>query len=213
MKNDDRFWNPRARKYAETPVADEAAYERKLEKTREYFTPQSRVFEFGCGTGTTAVKHAPYVKEIVATDVSERMIEIAWSRAQEAGVDNVVFETADFDSYEAPIESFDMVMAHSILHLLEDKERAIAKAYHFLKPGGVFVSNTGCLGDRLGWMALIVPFARALGLFPRVKIFKEDQLRRSFEAAGFEIEYRWRDDEATSMFGGVAVFLIARKPG
>lgn len=212
MKNDDRFWNPRARKYAATPVADEAAYEKKLEKTREYLTPQSRVLEFGCGTGTTAVRHAPYVKEIVATDISERMIEIAWSRAQEAGVDNVVFERADFDCYEAPTESFDVVMAHSILHLLADKERAIAKAYHFLKPGGVFVSNTGCLGDRMGWIALIAPLARALGLFPRVKVFTEDQLRGSIEAAGFEIEYRWRNDESKSAAGSVPVFLIARKP-
>jgi ubiquinone/menaquinone biosynthesis C-methylase UbiE len=213
MKNDHRFWDRIARKYAAQPVADEAAYETKLNKTREYFTPESRVLEFGCGTGTTAIRHAPYVKEIVATDVSSRMIEIAWARAEEAGVENVHFEAADFDNYEAPVESFDMVMAHSILHLLADRDAAIAKAHHLLKPGGVFVSSTVCLGDGMGWIALIVPFARALGLFPRVKVFKETALRRSIESAGFEIVYRWRADETASKFGAVAVFLVARKAG
>jgi hypothetical protein len=50
-----------AEKYAARPVADDAAYQRKLEITRGYFRPSTRVFAFGCGTGSTAIAHAPHV--------------------------------------------------------------------------------------------------------------------------------------------------------
>jgi cyclopropane fatty-acyl-phospholipid synthase-like methyltransferase len=34
------------------------------------------VLEFGCGTGSTAIVHAPHVKELRAIDISEKMIGI-----------------------------------------------------------------------------------------------------------------------------------------
>ena len=66
MTAQSSFWDKIADKYAKRPVADETAYETKLAKTREYLTPDTQVFEFGCGSGTTAIKHAPYVKHIQA---------------------------------------------------------------------------------------------------------------------------------------------------
>lgn len=44
-----------AKRYARQPIADEAAYRRKLEVTRTYFRPDMHVLEFGCGTGSTAL--------------------------------------------------------------------------------------------------------------------------------------------------------------
>ena len=35
-------------------------------------------------------------------------------------------------------------MAHSLLHLLDDREQVIGNAYRKLKPGGVFVTSTAC---------------------------------------------------------------------
>lgn len=55
------FWDRIADRCARKPVADEAAYQRKLEVTRGYLRPDMEVFEFGCGTGTTALHHAPFV--------------------------------------------------------------------------------------------------------------------------------------------------------
>ena len=60
-------------------------YKEKLEATRRYFDADSQVFEFGCGTGSTALHHAPFVQKIVATDISSNMIEIALGRKALAG--------------------------------------------------------------------------------------------------------------------------------
>lgn len=59
--NDEKFWNGTARKYAASQIGDMAGYERTLARTRSYLHPDDRVLEIGCGTGTTALIHAPNV--------------------------------------------------------------------------------------------------------------------------------------------------------
>jgi SAM-dependent methyltransferase len=149
MDREAAFWNKLADKYSRRPVADEAAYQKKLEVTRQYFQPDMEVLEIGCGTGSTAIAHAPYVGHIRATDLSARMIEIAKDRAKVAGIENVTFEASSIDALDVPDASVDVVMAHSVLHLLEDKEQVIADVHKMLKPGGVFVSSTACIGDMM----------------------------------------------------------------
>ena len=90
--NDARFWDRIARKYAADPIADMAGYERTLERTRHFLQSDHIVFELGCGTGTTALKLAPAVGRILATDVSSEMISIAREKAAGEGHLNVAFE-------------------------------------------------------------------------------------------------------------------------
>ncbi len=76
-----KFWDRIADKYSKKPVPDEAVYQKKLRITRDYLRPDSEVLEFGCGTGSTAIAHAPFVSRILANDISSRMIEIAERKA------------------------------------------------------------------------------------------------------------------------------------
>ena len=50
MSESSRFWDWIAKRYAKTPVADEAAYQTKLQVTRDYLRPDMEVLEFGCGS-------------------------------------------------------------------------------------------------------------------------------------------------------------------
>lgn len=202
-----RFWDRTADRYARSPVRDEAAYRHKLAVTQEYLRPDMAVLEFGCGTGSTALVHAPFVGRILATDVSGRMLEIARSKAAAAGVGNVEFRQSAFDELEAPDGGFDAVLALSILHLLADRGAAIARVHRLLKPGGVFVSSTVCLGDFMAWFRLLAPLGRAVGLLPLVRVFTAAELEADLVAAGFRIERRWHPGR------GKAVFLVARKQG
>lgn len=201
-----RFWDRIAEKYARKPVADEAVYQRKLELTRELLTPETEVLEVGCGTGSTAMAHAPHAGRVMAYDFSSKMIEIARSKARDAGVENVEFACASIEGLDVPDESFDVAMAHSVLHLVEDRAAALRRIRELLRPGGAFVSSTVCLGDRMGWFRYIAPLGRRLGLLPVVKVFGERDLLAGIEAAGFDIENVWRPD------GSLGVFVIARRP-
>jgi ubiquinone/menaquinone biosynthesis C-methylase UbiE len=205
MDRETAFWNKIADKYSRQSISDEAAYKKKLEVTRKYFRPDMEVLEIGCGTGTTAIAHAPFVEHIRATDLSPRMVEIAKDKAKAAGIDNVTFEALAVDALEVPGASIDVVMAHSILHLLEDKERAIADIHNMLKPGGVFVTNTACIGDMMLPLRLIIPVGRFLRLIPLVKIFSVAELKASLQNAGFEIDYEWQPKKSA------AAFIICQK--
>ncbi len=200
-----RFWDRMARRYAKSPIADEAAYQEKLRVTRTYFTPETEVLEFGCGTGGTAINHAPFVKRILATDVSAEMITICRENLAPTSVDNVTFRRATLDDLGPSDGPFDVVMGMSILHLLEDRTGAIARVRELLKPGGVFVSSTICLSDSARLKRLVLPVGHALGVLPYVAMLTEERLKADIEAGGFAIEHAWRPAK------NKAVFIVARK--
>ncbi len=207
MTQPSKFWDRIAERYAKRPVADEEAYQKKLQVTREYFRSDMEVLEFGCGTGSTAIAHAPFVKHIEAIDISSRMIEVAQAKADASNVENVTFERADIDAFTVPDQTFDAVLGLSILHLVEDRDAVIAKVHRMLKPGGVFVSSTACLGDTMKFFKLIAPIGKLLGLMPVVKVFTAEELQGSLTDAGFEIDHRWQPGK------GKAVFIVAKKAG
>ncbi len=208
-----QFWDKIAQKYAKQPITDEAAYQKKLQVTRDYFQPSMNVLEFGCGTGSTALAHAPYVQQIRAIDFSSNMIAIAQAKAAAQNIQNVTFEQASIDKLKVPDGTYDAVLGLNVLHLLNNKEAAIAKVYDMLQPGGCFITSTVCLGDTMAWFKLIAPVGKALGLFPLVKVFTVKDLETSLTDAGFEIDYQWQAGDYQSPIGNAKIlFIVAKKP-
>lgn len=205
MHQSSKFWDKIADKYAKQPVSDEASYQHKLSKSQEYFKPEMEVLEFGCGTGSTAIAHSPFVKHIHAIDISANMLKIAQSKAQFANITNINFEHTTIKELTVKEASYDAVLGLSILHLLEDKEKAIEKIYQLIKPGGVFISSTVCLGDRKNFLKYLLPIGTFLGLIPLVKVFTINALASSLEKEGFEIDYQWQAEKSDS------VFIVAKK--
>jgi len=201
-----RFWDWIARRYARQPIGDEASYRQKLKVAQGYFRPDMAAVEIGCGTGSTAIEHAPHLKRILALDISAKMLEIARERAAQAGVENVEFTQASARDLSALAADCDVVMAYSILHLVEDRDAVIRDAFRILKPGGVFVTSTACLADGMNWLRPIAWIGRRLGLLPAVTFFSREDLRASIRAAGLEIDHDWRPGPRK------AVFIVALKP-
>lgn len=204
MKSPQKFWDKAAPRYAKSPVRDEESYQKKLAITQQYFRPEWSVFEFGCGTGSTALVHAPHVKHILATDISGEMLSIAQKKALDAGVENVRFQQGTLDSLELKAESFDAVLGLNILHLLEDAEAAISRVNGLLKSGGIFVSSTVLIDEvKLHWR-LLIPVMQFLGLAPHLQRFDKQGLVSMLTNAGFSVDYEWQPGKFT-------VFIVARK--
>ncbi len=207
MSISDKFWDKHAEGYAKRPVSDEATYQEKLAQTQALLTPDMRVLEFGCGTGSTAIHHAPHVQHIDAIDISEKMVEIGRDKAKSALIDNIDFRCATLETFNAPSESMDAVLGLNVIHLMPERKTVIKEVARILKPGGIFVSSTGCLGNSfLRFITLLVPFGKLFGLLPDIFVFTEDQLARDIENAGFKIETQWHHGK-----DGISVFIIARK--
>ena len=205
MNRSAKFWDRMAERYSKRPVTDEAAYQKKLQVTREYFQRDFEVLELGCGTGSTAITHAPYVKHIHAIDISSKMIEIAQGKADAEKVENVTFEQSTIEELSVSDQTLDAVLGLSILHLLDNKEEVIAKVHKMLKPGGIFVTSTACIGDTMKFFKIVAPIGKFLRLIPVVKVFTKRELEDSFTAAGFAIDYQWQPGK------GKAVFIVAKK--
>lgn len=203
MKPTPKFWNWIAKRYARQPIADEASYRHKLDVTRDYLRPDMDVLEFGCGTGSTALIHAPHVRSIDAIDFSDRMIEIARNKARTQNVDNVSFDIAKIEDWPDS-QRYDAILGLSILHLLEDRDAVLRKVRSLLKPGGVFVSSTACVGDTKGIVKWLLPIGSALRLLPLVRVFTEGDLLRDLRRAGFDIDHNWRPGPDK------AVFIVAK---
>ena len=62
-KSPENFWNLIAAKYAASPIADVAAYEKKIEKLKSYLSLEDVVLDIGCGTGTQCGDLAGNVKQ------------------------------------------------------------------------------------------------------------------------------------------------------
>jgi len=203
----ERFWDKTAEKYAKSKISDESSYNKKLAETQRLFNTNMCVVEFGCGTGSTAITHAPHVKHIDATDVSENMLQIARSKAAEEGVDNVTFTRGTLLEFAARDSSIDVVLGLNVLHLIPNRKATLDEVARILKPGGAFVSSTACIGDSpMRLIKLIAPFFKMLGLMPDVFIFTDTVLAEEIVSAGFQIEDRWHHGGSVK-----TSFIIARK--
>lgn len=200
------FWNRIAKRYARKAVPSESIYSQKLATTQSYLQPEHSVLELGCGTGTTALKHAPYVTRYQATDFSEAMIRIAESKAAQQDCPNLHFCVDTLEGLRGADQHFDAVLAMSLLHLLPDLDTVLADIFSLLKPGGYFVSTSTCIAEHAKILRYILPLGGQLGLVPYVNFFTAAQLRKSTLNAGFALIEDWRPP------GTHDLFMVAQRP-
>jgi SAM-dependent methyltransferase len=95
-----------------------------------------RVLEVGCGWGELAEWIARETgAEVVAVDLSPRMVELALERGIDASV-------ADVQALPFADGTFDLVVAAWMLYHVPDLDRGLAEIARVLRPGGTFVAST-----------------------------------------------------------------------
>jgi len=199
-----KFWDRFADRYAARPIKDTRAYDAMLADAAGRLKPTDRVLEIGCGTGSIAIRLAPYAAACTATDFSAAMLRIA--RAKPAP-DNLRFVLADAE-HAVDGGPFDTICAFQVLHLVDDLPDTLSRIRAQLKPGGLLIAKTWCFADMgLGLRALFLAL-RAFRLFPRANALTKAALRRTVAEAGFVIEVE-------HVFGNNphGPYTVARNPG
>lgn len=204
MSDQSNFWNKAAKSYSIKPVPNQDIYTKKLKQSLELFSSEMKVLEIGCGTGTTALIHAPHVKKITACDFSAEMVKIANSKAKGKNITNVEFKHESVEDMNYPENEFDIIMAHSILHLVENKEEALKRIYKSLKPGGYFITSTGCIGGILKIFKPLWYIGYQLGKLPYIGFFSKSSFTQLVINSGFSIQQNWSPSK-------VDIFLITIK--
>jgi SAM-dependent methyltransferase len=205
-----RFWDRTAAQYAADPNADLAGYEATLRRVQGLLSADQDVLEIGCGTGTTALRLAPFTRRLLATDVSAGMIAIARQKLAAEPVPQLTFAVADAETPVAGPGVVDAVLAFNVLHLVSDLDRALELAMRALRPGGLLISKTACISEMnplIPYLAL--PLMRAVGKAPHVLCFDADALRSAIARQGMDIVSVERHGTRGKDF---RVFIVARKP-
>jgi ubiquinone/menaquinone biosynthesis C-methylase UbiE len=194
------FWDRIAHIYSQQVIGDEDSYHKKLAETQALMTKGMFVLEVGCGTGTTAIKHSPFVKHILATDISSEMITIAQEKAIREGTENITFTSCSVEEIEAEESSFDMVLALNLLHLLPDRNSALNKFHKLLKPGGLLITSTVCLADKMWFIKPLVFIMQLIGKAPYVNFLSSNAVLNEIVSTGFKSKQHWTHGKANSLF-------------
>jgi SAM-dependent methyltransferase len=166
-------------------------------------THPSRVLEVGCGMGQFAERVARETSaEVVATDLSPRMVELAASRGLDARL-------ADVQALPFADGEFDCAVANAMLYHVPDLDRSLAELRRVLEPGGRLVAMTvGAehMADVWGLVGYTVPerpFSRENG---------EQVLSRHFarvERCDIDAELVFPDDVAVREYVDSTLFADA----
>lgn len=167
--------------------------ERYLERLT--LDPDARVLDLGCGTGIVAralARRAGSAGALIAIDTSKALVAAGRRLAREEDVgDRIEFRIGDAHALGGSADSFDAVIAHTLVSHVAEPAAVVAQAARVLRPGatlaifdGDYASLTygaGAQTDNAAMvdaiLAAVVANAHVLRMFPQI-----------LQDAGLEIE-------------------------
>ena len=113
-----------------------------LERLIAIAQPQAhwQALDIATGGGHTALKFAPHVAHVIASDLTPRMLERARRHiVGDKGVTNVSFQEADAEDLPFERDRFDLVTCRIAPHHFPDARRFLRECARVLRPGGVLL--------------------------------------------------------------------------
>ena len=132
MNKSEKFWDKQAKGFTDHEQHTQLSENKDYITTLKYLNINDTVLDYGCATGIISNAIADKVKEIHAIDISPKMIEIAKSKASERNIENIHYAPATIFDERYQKESFNVILAFRILHMLEDIDAVITTDIGFL---------------------------------------------------------------------------------
>jgi ubiquinone/menaquinone biosynthesis C-methylase UbiE len=143
------------------------------------------ILDLACGTG---IYTRPWAKKLaqgfaVGLDLSKPMLTYAVAKAEEEGIENILYVHASALTIPFPDGSFDRVNCCGALHLFPNIEKVLGEIHRVMKLGGILTTALyrnwlpGKLSDRIAvWQKKNMA----------VTYFRHHELLTYFKEAGFE---------------------------
>ncbi|MBN2010004.1 class I SAM-dependent methyltransferase [candidate division KSB1 bacterium] len=206
----EKFWDMAAPGFPKDEKRFEKINSIVIEKTNTYLKATDIVLDVGCGPGTKTIAFAGHVKHVLGIDISAKMIEMAEIKLADHNFSNIEFRHTTLFDETLQKESFDVIMIFAVLHALEDQQQVIQRITELLKPGGLFISSTPCLKEKMDGLNTI-KFSLFLlllkfGLFPNILTqFKFADLDRLLATEQLEII------ETEALYDKISSYFVAAK--
>ena len=191
LEHKERYWSRFARTYDEDQeyVVGRAilkAITKRLSEERDL----GDVIEFGCGTGYFTKEIAKKARHVIATDLSDEMLEMA--RIQLEEFRNITLQKADCEDTSFPSGRFDTVFMANLIHVLINPTKTLQESHQILKNGGLLliVDFTGYSMNWFEKIKLGIRYLRKWGLPLRYarNNLSPDELACLVENVDFKVE-------------------------
>ena len=182
----DWFWDWRAEKY-DAQVQNDPLIAKAAKRVSKFLKADDMVLDYGCGTGVVAFRIAGEVKQVLGIDASAKMVELAEERADRQKTVNVQFAQKTLFDQGLREDSFDVLVAFNILHLLGDPEMAVRRSLDLIKPGGLLISLTPCAGESGGVIRTLLSLIRTFKVLSHLTAFKVDEIKDLVIRQGFDL--------------------------
>ena len=94
------------------------------------------VADLGAGEGTLAQLLAQRAEQVIAVELSPKMVEFGQSLARRNGLNNLEYRLGDIEDPPIADQSLDLAILSQALHHAHNPQRALDAAFRILKPGG-----------------------------------------------------------------------------
>ncbi len=147
------------------------------------------VIEFGCGTGYFTEVIARNAKHVFATDLSDKMLEVARIRLKDSG--NITMQIDDCECSSFPSQRFDTAFMANVINTIEKPPKALDECHRVLIYGGLLIitSYTDYGTNWFEKMELAFRYHQKFGIPPYYyRTYSPDELVRLAENGGFKVE-------------------------
>ena len=210
MNKTEKFWDKVSNKFDKRSKKIDQTEIKTLENTKRYLNVSDIVLDYGCATGSMDIKIKDKIKKIYGIDISHKMISAAKRKVAERKIGNIHFTRSTIFDEIYKRESFDVILAFNILHFLEDTQKVMTRINELLKPKGLLISVTPCLGEKKSFKNILtfhlVSLQTKMGMLPYIRFFRISELENSIANANFQIV------EIESLHSpGEQCFIVAKK--
>lgn len=193
------FWDGIAGVYDLAQWFNRRVYREAVPRVAQMVPEWSSVLECAAGTGEFSLAAAEHAGAVMCTDLSRAMLDRAEAKARRRGLTNISFLVRDLTALPDGDDTYDVVIAANVLHLLPEPEEALGELWRVTAPGGKLILPTFLLGEARGGGRLMVGLYKKLGFSPC----------RGFTLEGYRNFFRHRGCPAqvTRILGPIPVGL------
>lgn len=136
------FWDNIACFYDAAQWFNRKVYRTMLTGVRTLVPFGAEVLDCAAGTGQLTLAAAEKASHVMCTDLSLPMLEQARKKCRKNNINNVSFGERDITALSDADESYDVVMAGNVLHLVDDPQKAISELYRVTRKSGRLILPT-----------------------------------------------------------------------
>ncbi len=179
---------------------------KSVQHTLKYLEPYQEVLNIGYNAYKNKSKIIEHVKGFDELNHAEFETNYNEHKTQKRAIETSSFDATTLSEQPFEDQMFDVVTAFHVLQSIDDIEAAIHHINTLLKPGGLMIVSTTCLGEQRSFRESILAISDRTDMGQKTKVFSIAELENWVTGGNFEIVETRILSQANNDY-----FLVAQK--